>query len=177
MTTTAANVRVGVTGEVNFAVDGTTLPTNSSTALDAAFTGLGYNTESGINETINRTTNKIRAWQNGDVVRTVTSEHDVEYAFDMLETTAETLETYYGEGSFSGGTVEVAATNGRRGSWVIEVIDGDDVCRIVIPDGEVTTDSSTVSYTTDGAVVYPVTITAYPDSGGVKAYKYYGALV
>ena len=40
MTTTASNVEVAVTGEVSFAPAGSTLPTDATTALDAAFAGL-----------------------------------------------------------------------------------------------------------------------------------------
>lgn len=176
MATTASNVRVGVTGEVSLAEAGTTLPTDSSTTLDVAFSGLGYNTEDGVLEAINETTTDIKAWQNGDTVRTVATEHDVEYTFTLMETNADTLAAYYGADSYDTGVVEVKAGTATRGVWVVEVIDGDDVVRIVIPDGEVTA-SGQVTYANNGsAVTYPLTVKCYPDSTGVKAYKYYGAL-
>lgn len=176
MTLEATEVMVGVTGEAFFAAAGTTLPTDSSTALPVAFAGLGYNTESGINETVGQTITKLRAWQNADVVRTLRTEHDVEYAFDLMQTNAATLEAYYGVGTYSSGVVQVKSATGKRGVWVIEVIDGTDVVRVVIPDGEVSNDSTTISHVNDGAITYPITITCYPDDSGVKAYKYYGAL-
>jgi hypothetical protein len=173
MATTAANVRVGVSGECHLAPAGTALPTDSSTALAAGFDALGYNTDAGVTETINDTRTDIQAWQNGDVVRRVRTSHVVEYAFTLLETSAETLEAYYGD--FTNGVVKLRGDTETRGVWAIEVVDGADVVRIVIPDGEVTQRGG-VQYVNGDAVAYPVTITCYPDANGDKAIKYYGAL-
>lgn len=173
MATTADNVAVAVTGEVSFAATGSTLPTDHSTALDGAFVGLGYNDESGVSETIGESRQAITAWQNGDEVRNIRTAHTVTYDFTCIETNEAVLEAYYGD--YAAGTVEIKGDMATRGCWVIEVVDGDDVTRIVIPDGEVTGRGG-VSYVGTGAVAYPMTITCYPDSSGVKAYQYYGAL-
>jgi len=44
---------------------------------------------------------------------------------------------------------------------VIDVIDGDDALRIVVPESQVTT-RGTVTYANGSAVGYPVTVTGYP---------------
>lgn len=173
--TTAENVRVAVTGSINYGPAGTTLPTDATTALHANFDEVGYANEDGITQNINEERTDIKAWQNGDIVRKVRSSHDVTYAFTMLETNLVSLEIYYGDGSVTGtladGVVEIKGDMNTRGEWVLHVIDGDNLIRIVIPDGEVT-ERGEVSFVNANAVQYPVTITAYPDATDVKAYQY-----
>jgi len=59
---------------------------------------------------------------------------------------------------------------------VIEAVDGTSIVRIVLPNAEVT-EVGDRTYASGDATVYPVTVTAYPDSTGVKAYKYKGTVV
>jgi hypothetical protein len=174
MALTAEDVRVAVTGGVYGAPDGTTLPTDADAALDAAFDELGYVSEDGITQAINSDVTDIRAWQNGDIVRKVQTSHDLTYAMAFLETNEHTLATYYGDytGDSDAGTVEIRGTMGIRQSWVFNVVDGDARIRLVIPDGQVT-ERGEISYVNGDAIMYPVTITAYPDASGVKAYLYY----
>ena len=54
---------------------------------------------------------------------------------------------------------------------MLEVRDGAKTVRIVLPDAQIT-ERGEVTYKTDEAVAYDVTITAYPDKNGVKAYIY-----
>lgn len=175
MATTSANVAVGSSGEVHKAPAGTTIPTDSTTAMDAAFVGLGYNSSNGVGERIGRQTTTITAWQNGDEVLEVTTSHTVEYTTELLETSSKTLETYYGNFTAAGGKVEIKADLAPRGRFVIEVLDRGKVCRIVIPDGQVFANGD-VNYQNAEAVSYPIRIKCFPDSSGVKAYKYYGAI-
>ena len=174
MALTADNVRVGVTGAVYGAATGTTLPTDVDTTLDAEFDELGYLSEDGITQAIGSDVNDIRAWQNGDIVRKVQTSHDLTYAMSFLETNEHTLGVYYGDysGTSDAGTIEVRGTMGIRQSWVFNVIDGDAKLRVVIPDGQVT-ERGEIAYVNGDAIMYPVTITAYPDASGVKAYIYY----
>lgn len=175
MALNAANVRVGVSGEVHFAPAGTALPTDATTALNAAFKALGYNDESGVAETVDRQTQNIRAWQNARIVRKVKSSEEVTYEFTLIETTADVLKTYYGNFTAVSGSVKVGGQPNTRGAWVIQVIDGADILRIVIPDGEVT-ELGTVNYS-DDATGYTFSVSAYPDSTiDANAIKYYDAL-
>lgn len=173
--TTAALVEVAVTGDISYGPAGTTLPTHPLDALNAAFNTLGYITEDGITQTINEDRSDIRAWQNGDIVRKVRTSHDYTLQFAMLETNLDTLGVYYGDGSVSGtlenGEVQVKGDMDTRGEWVFDVLDGTDLIRIVIPDGQVT-ERGDVTYVNGDAITYPVTVTAYPDASDVKAYIY-----
>lgn len=170
----AENVRVGVTGTVNMGTSGATLPTTTVAAL-TNFTDVGYISEDGVTQAINADVNDIKAWQNGDTVRKVQTSHDLTYHFVMLETNTETLEAYYGPDNLAGGVVEITGDQLPRLPWVLDVIDGDEVVRIVIPDGQIT-ERGDVAFKNDDATGYEVTLTAYPDDNGVKAYQYHASL-
>ena len=173
--TTAANVRVAVTGTINYGPAGTALPEDATSPLDPAFAEIGYADDSGVVQTIDEDRTDIVAWQNADKVRKIRTSHDLMYAFTMLETNETTLEVYYGDGAFTGtvedGVVEIRGDAQTRGEWVIHVIDGDALIRIVIPDGEVS-ERGEVSFVNGDAVKYPVTVTCYPNEDGIKAFLY-----
>lgn len=166
----ATKVRVGVTGAVYLADTDDTLPTDATTALDAAFADVGFIHEDGVTETQDTDTNDIVAWQNGAKVRKVQTSHDLMYAFTMLETSPVTLEAYYG--NHLDGVVEIDGKELPHKAWVLSVLDGDHVLRAVIPDGQIT-ERGEITYANGEAVGREVTITCYPDSEGVKAYLYF----
>lgn len=169
------NVRVAVTGAVYVAPTGTTGPTTSSSALDAGFVDLGYVSADGITENIDRTTNQIRAWQNGSLVREVTSEGTYSVDMTFIETNEAVLELYYGTTNSSGEfNIDPTSTGGRQ-SFVIDVVDGSSVERIYIPAGEITS-VGTRTLASGEAVGYQVTITAYADTGSTSFTKWFSTL-
>lgn len=153
-------VMVALTGGIFRGDPGATLPTDASGAL-TGFNELGYVSEDGVSQTIDETTQKIRAWQNGDTVREVQTAHDLMFTFTCIESNETVLAAYYG--NYAAGKVEINGTQGVRGTWVIQVKDGERDMRIVIPDGQIT-DRGDISYVNSAAVGYPITITCYPDS-------------
>lgn len=165
----ADNVRVAVTGGVFTAAVGTTLPTTADATLNVAFVDLGYVSEDGITESQEADVTDIVAWQNGDVVRKVQTSHDLTYELTLIETKDDVLSSFYGP--LSSGVVEVTGDQLGRKSWVIDVVDGEHDIRVVIPEGQVT-ERGEVTYANGEAISYPLTITAYPDNSGVKAYIY-----
>lgn len=173
----AANVVVALTGTVQYAVIATAIPDDAYEALNAAFKDVGYITEDGVTESHGTETNDIRAWQNGAVVRRVRTSHVVTYQFTMLETNDNALGLFYDSYSTAGATKGRATITGVEHDeqrFVIDVVDGTDNIRIVIPNGQIT-ELGDVVYNSGDAVARPVTITAYPESGGtVKAYIYFG---
>lgn len=170
MALTADNVRVGVTGACYLADTGTELPTDATTTVNVSFIDLGYVSDDGVSQAIDESRSDIVAWQNADVVRKVKTSQDVTYSFTMIETSAATLEAYYG--NYAGpGVVEINGTDTPHKSWIIDVVDDDDTIRLVIPDGQVT-ERGEITYANGEEVGYPITITAFPDSSGNKAYKY-----
>lgn len=131
-------VRVGVTGTVFVAPKGTTLPTDVTTALNAAFKSVGFISEDALVESLSITTERLRAWQRPVGIRTLTTEVEWTFQFGMLETSPLVLDLYYGgaETSVAGGvaTTDILAwpTSTQR-AMVIEIEDGDVITRYAIP--------------------------------------------
>lgn len=158
-------VRVGITGEVYVAPTGSTAPTNTATALDAAFVGLGYVGEDGVAIAPNDTTEAIVAWQNAARVRTVFTESFWTFKFKLIETKGKTVGLYFRNSS--GPSVVSAsewsmlpdATNPDLRAFVIEVVDGSKTYRYYIPSGEIT-ERSEITVANGEAIGYEVTLTA-----------------
>lgn len=140
---TPGAVRVGVTGQVYLAPLGTTLPVNIATALNAAFVSVGFISEEALVESLEITTERLRAWQRPVGIRTLTTEVAWTFQFGMLETSPLTLDLYYGldDGSSSSGGVATTAISAFPQSvqraMVIEIEDGDVTTRYAIPSVEV----------------------------------------
>ncbi len=169
----AENVVVAVTGSVHVAPAGTAVPTAVAESLNAAFADVGYISEDGVSTTIGTDTTDIRAWQNGDIVRRVQTSHDYSLSFTMIETNPTSLQLFFGnysDGAGDDAVVEITGEQDVRRAFVLDIVDGDDLQRIVIPSGQVT-ERGDVTYANGEPVGYPVTITAYPIDG-VKAFIY-----
>lgn len=168
---TTANVLVGYNGFVYGAPLATALPTDENAAPNAAFVNQGYISDGGVTTSVAEDTTDIKAW-GGDVVRTITTSHKFSIQFTMIETNSTSLETFYGDQTTPATAVQIKANNHLRQSWIVDVADGTTGhLRLVIPDGEVT-QTGDVVYNTQGVISYPVTLTCYADTSGVKAYLY-----
>lgn len=172
MSNDSDNVRVYAdsSGFVAVAPAGSTLPTTATAGLDAAFDELGYIDENGVVEQQATQSTKVKAWQGGAIVRTVQTEHELLYKFAALETNATVLEQFYSQSHYDG-RVEITGDQPDTACWVIHAVDGSDLVRIVIPHGQVD-DRGDVSMSASDPSKYEFTISCYPDSSGVKAYKY-----
>ena len=177
---TVSNVTAGkpkITGAVWRAPKGTTLPTDTTTALDAAFKEVGYLSEDGVTNSNSPSTENIKAW-GGDTVLTLLSEKPDTWQFAMIESTnLETLKAVYGEdnvtGTLSAGiTITANATEPEESAWVFDMIlRGGVAKRVVIPDAQVT-EVGDIVYQDSDAVKYDVTLTAMPDASGNTHYEY-----
>ncbi len=168
------------TGAIAKAPIGTALPTDATTALDAAFVSGGYVSENGLSLTPEYSTTDIREW-NGNLVRRLKESFDGTLGWEMLQTDAESMRTAFGDDSVT--VTEADRTHGtrmaiqlgkdlpERASWAFNMKDGDARTRIVVPDGQITTVGE-VSFTSSAAVVWPVTLSTYPDENGVSIYIY-----
>jgi hypothetical protein len=180
----AANVvapKPNIGGGAYVAPLATALPTDSTTALVAAYVNVGYIDAKGVIEANGQSLNKVTAW-GGDVVKVVRTGLELTYQFVMLETlgTAANQLTY---GAPNVTTTAATLTLGNATAikqtgqqlpnqvFVFDMIDGIASVRIAIPNGLVTS-LGNVTYSDTGAAMYDVTVTAFPDSTGVKAYKY-----
>lgn len=184
MAQTVANVLAGkplTTGGVLTGALGSTLPTDASTAVDAAFKAVGYISEDGLTQTTDRSTDKIRAW-GGDIVKVVQSEFSTTYSFTMIEAlNADAQKVAFGDTNVT--TTAATTTTGTQNSvavngdtlphqcFVFEVKDGDARIRIVVPNGQVTT-LGEMTFTDSGVAGYSVTVEAFEDANGNNAYLY-----
>jgi hypothetical protein len=177
----AGDVRIAIpntTGGVKVGATTAPAPTDATTTLDGGFVGVGYIGEDGFTESPSTDTQDIVAW-GGDIVRRIQTSHDVTYAFEMIETNAQSLALYYGDDNVTATAasptagnrlaVEVKGTQLPRKSVVFEMFDGEVIERIYLPDAQIT-ERSEIQRSHGDAARYSVTFTAYPDASGVKAY-------
>lgn len=155
------------TGGVLVADKGTALPTDATTALLAGFRALGYVSEDGLTQAIDRSTDKIRAW-GGDTVKVVQSEFAVTYSFTLLQSADEdVLKTVYGADNVTVTDGDIAIKiNGEtlpKQVFAFEMKDGDNKVRIVVPDGQVT-EVGEVTFVDEGVISYECTVEAFKDS-------------
>ena len=171
---TAGKPKVG--GALNVAAEGTTLPTDATTALAAGFANLGYVSEDGITQTITRTSDKIKAW-GGDIVMTTQTEYGVDFKFKLIQPlNVDVRKTVYGDDNVTGDLTNgiVTKMNSKElpaKSWVIDMIWNSALDRIVIPRGKVS-EVGDVVYVDSDTIGYDMTITALPDTNGNCSYEY-----
>lgn len=184
MSTNVKNVVAGkpVSGGVWIAPLGTALPADEAATLDNAFIAAGYISEDGLTETVERATDKIRAW-GGDLVKVVQSEFNVSYQFTFIESVKQSvLEAVYGSGNVT--TTDATTSSGAKhaikivgdqlphSAFVFDVKDGDAAIRIVVEDGQIT-EVGEVTYADGEAVGYQVTVEAFVGSTtSAQAVKY-----
>lgn len=177
---TVTNVTAGkpkVGGAIYRAPLNSTLPTDATTALDAAFKLLGYVSDDGLTNSNAITSEDIKAW-GGDTVLSIQSDYTDNFQFTLLEVlNVDVLKAVYGSTNVTGAlatgiTIEANSTEREEGSWVVEMALRDGaVKRIVIPDAKLT-ELGDIVYSDSEAVGYETTITAYPDASGNTHYEY-----
>ena len=179
MAQTATNVaasKPAVGGALSVAATTATLPTDATTALDGAFVGLGYISEDGITEGINRESEDIKAF-GGDVVLSSQTEFSNTFQCTLIESlNINVLKEVFGSSNVTGAlgtgiTVNVVSDELTERAWVFDLVVRGAVERMVIPCGKIT-EVGEVSYTDSDLIGYDITITAFPDSSGKYQYKY-----
>jgi hypothetical protein len=168
MANTVANVTTGKpskSGAIWRAPFGSTLPTDATTALDAAFACLGYVSEDGLTNENSPESENIKAW-GGDIVLTTQSEKTDTFSYTLIESlNVEVLKSVYGDDNVTGTlatgiTVRANSTEQEPAAYVIETaLKGGVKKRIVIPNG-VLSELAEITYKDDEALGYNVTIMA-----------------
>lgn len=182
----AANVSAASpisTGGVLVAPKGTALPTDETTALNAAFKALGYIGEGGIEPAGEGASyNDIKAWGGDTVTSVLETKSITKYSFTLLEVFGEEVaKLVFGTGNVSvtaatalAGTKLAILDKGDeipRNAYVFEMAYGAKKMRYCFPDAQ-------AAITAEGPLVhnnitnYTVEITAYPNAAGVRSYRY-----
>ena len=180
MANTATNVTAGkpkIGGAIYRAPIGTTLPTDATTALAAAFVCLGYVSEDGLTNDNTPESENIKAW-GGDTVLNVQTGKDDTFGFTLLEVLdVNVLKTVYGDDNVTG-TLETGITVKANSKdlteyvWAIDmVLRNGAVKRITIPNGKVS-EVGTITYADGEAVGYETTLQTAADSAGNTHYEY-----
>lgn len=178
---TISNVSAGkprVAGAVYRAPLGTTLPTDASSALDAAFKDMGFISEDGVVNSNSPESENIKDW-GGRTVLVVSTDKPDTFKLTFIEATnANVLETVYGANNVTvdnqNNTITVRANADELSefAYVIDMAlrDGG-LRRIVIPDGQLS-EVGDITYKSDEAIGYETTISALPDASGNNHYEY-----
>lgn len=169
----ASNVSFGkpkAIGGVYIAPKGTTLPTDGTTALAAAYKNMGYISEDGYVQSVSTDTEEVQAW-GGDVVLTAQSSYSETHTVNFIETNVNTLKAYFGDSNVteSNGLITVNAKSTALPECVVViemVLTGGRVKRIVIPHAKIADRSGDITYSDTDAIAYPAVFSASPDTNG-----------
>lgn len=161
-------VRVGVTGDIYLAPAGTALPTDVTTALNAAFQAVGHVSVDALTESLSVTNERLRTWQKKNGVRTLVTEFDWTFQFVAMETSPLVLEMFYGgaESATSGGVSTTTITSDLgsvQKACVIEIIDGDIITRYAFPVVSVS-DRGDVAHNGSNGTGYDMTLSVDGDA-------------
>lgn len=175
---TAGKPKVG--GSLFRAPAGTTLPTDATTALAAAFQCLGYVSDEGVTNSTSIESDDVKAWGGDTVLTPQTSKTDT-FQLALLESlNVQALKAYFGDDNVTGTAVKSGLSikcNSKElpsSVWVIEMIaNGDIPHRVVIPNAK-PTEMEDITYVDNEPVSLGMTLTALPDSDGNTHYEYFG---
>lgn len=167
-----------VGGAVFRAPIGTTVPTDAVTALDAAFTSLGFISADGIVKNVSMESETIRDW-GGEAVYTTNSGRTASIKGKFISSlNTEVQKMVYGDNNVSGDLtngiqVQVNSDELEPYVYVIDAIERDGVIhRIVLPNA-VPTEIGEITYVKNDLVGFDVTLTGMQDASGQSMYEYY----
>jgi hypothetical protein len=168
------NGLVAVTG---FGVTGTPLPTDATSALNAAFKDVGTITDDGITDSTSQDSTDFYSWQGNVLVASLLGQYSKTFSFVCSETNGVTLALVYNGSTLTqtGTGVTIAEKPPVRDirTWVIHGIsDSGKLQRIVIPQGQVD-EKDDVTWSSQDLTTYKIEVKALPDSSGNVAYRYY----
>lgn len=163
-----------------FADVGATSPTNATADPAAAFKDAGWITQDGLTAKVSESSKDINAFGTFSPVRTIVTESKQTFDISFLESNPVSLAIYHRKSLTDLDVVEATGalnfTTGPSSSEqyasIFDMVDGVNALRAYCPNVQVT-DRGDMQIKAGEAVVYPVTLTAYPDNDGVSVYWFY----
>ena len=179
----AKNVSFGkpkALGAVFVAPAGTPVPTNATTALNAAFQNMGYVSEDGLVNSIEVDTEQINAW-GGDLVLVGQTNFMETFMVNLIETNVEALKVFYGAANVvqSGTSITITQNSAQLPNVVVVfelVLTGGRIKRIVIANAQIVDRSGEITYVDGEPIAYPALFQAYPDAAGNSHVEYIAVL-
>lgn len=144
MAETTSEILVGANGSIHVAPLGSTVPTDATSAYDAAFAELGFTTDAGVKLHDGKTVVPIPVWQSYYPARRIVTAHEFTAAFALVQWNKNTVPLAFGGGTIThpaGGVWKYAAPSpGLVDERVLGVDwqDGSKHYRLIIPRGMVT---------------------------------------
>lgn len=167
-------------GAVFVAPAGTAVPTDATTALDAAFKNMGYVSEDGLVNSIETDTEEVNAW-GGDLVLVGQTTFKETFMVNLIETNVDALKTFYGSANVTqtGNNITITQNSSQLPNVVVVfeiVMTGGRIKRIVVPVAQIVDRSGEITYVDGEPISYPALFQAYPDSSG-NSHKEYIAVI
>lgn len=178
----AGTPNIAVTGGVLAGPLTASVPTTAAATIDAAIKALGYVSEDGLEPQGERTVNAIKDW-NADIIAQLQTEHSVRFQLTLYGAWDEdVLSEVFGPDnltvtpatSSTGKLITVKETGSVLPNriWIFDMKTGDKKLRIVLPNARVS-EVSEKAFVAGELAGFQVTVEAFKDNTGVKAYRYY----
>jgi len=125
-------------GEIYLAPVGTAMPAAETTALNAAFLGLGYTTEDGVSIQPSTEMNEVRSWQSAYATDRRVNTRALTVSATMQQLNSVIFKATFGGGSFALGTGTYTYTPPAEAfidyyAMIVHWADGADLTRLLVP--------------------------------------------
>jgi hypothetical protein len=178
----AGTPNFAVTGGVLAGPIGTALPTTASASINAAIKPLGYVSNDGLEAKGDRKVEEIKDW-NADIIASLQTEHSVKFTLTLYGVfDPDVLSEVFGPDnitvtpatSLSGTLIAVHETGSvlPRRVWIFDMKHDAKKVRIVLPNAKIS-ESSENKFVAGTLQGFQITVEAFKDDSGVKAYRYY----
>ncbi|MBH0777003.1 phage tail tube protein [Nocardia bovistercoris] len=177
----AGTPNIAVTGGVLVAPIATALPTSASGSINSAFKALGYVSEDGIESKGERKVESVKDW-NADIIAQLQVEHSVRFALTLYAVwDKDVLGEVFGADNLtvtaatptSGTLVKVEETGSvlPQRAWIFDMLHDTKKLRIVLPNAKIS-EITENRFVSDELAGFRITVEAFKDDAGVKAYRY-----
>lgn len=158
--------------------DAPTLPTDLTSALDAAFSEVGYSSDDGVMFTKSEATEDVNVWQKQTPARKIVTSRDFSVATSLVQWDRDNVAVAMGGGEWSEPKPGVfrfdpPADYDPLTDWVavIETVDGDRIDRYVVEKCNITGDVETQAVR-NAAQLLPITLSALTPDGKDRPWFY-----